>query len=262
MKPVFPFLKLPAELRTEIYDLVLGGHIIHTGYPGGHKHSKASCSVSGKHLCCATRPDGDPGLHNRDLIFARHRECDRSVTKLVSLTVTCKQIYQEPKFAIFHSSHFTFFSPRSLDRFSSLLIENQWKAIQNVIVYNAHREEYWDETRVVPPTTPPLAGLRRLRIVVELCYSDYDPPRGRPLNSVEVQDHRLSGLKWFKSPGLKQVDAHINNGGSPWNMRIIQALSPAEIEAWKKRIKHMLLQDDGLDGNQVGTNGDQSADDS
>ena len=234
------FVRIPPEIRVDIYEKAIGSPTIHIGYPGGQRVQNDR-RFSGAYLCSADITDEQALAHLDQVLPVRHQDCKGSLTGLIALTSVCKQVCDESKFVIFKASQFTFFGPLSLIDFTNGLSDAQLKAIGSIVTYHAHGADRWSAAVLSPPAKPLLPGLRHLKIVVELCYDDYSLLNGASLKNLDAQNRRYLRLALFKSNRLKHVEVLISNGISTWEMGDRRRLSEAELEAWRNRIKERLL---------------------
>ncbi|KAK3725490.1 hypothetical protein LTR37_000460 [Vermiconidia calcicola] len=247
-KATFPFLDLPAELRTAIYHLALGGRIIHVDRGGG-SHEKQSETDARTSVCEASILDKESyalkrlpvdrreGLGNS----SRHNACNTPAAKNLPLSFlsVCKQIHQEAALVPFQANRFTFWNRKSLARFLRYLKPKQQNAITAMILYQVHIQSGWESASHRSLKAPRLLGLREVLICVELAPGDYLPffGEGESIVSQTIQDDRVSGMGKLKAPKLNRVEVLINNS----SLGHIPPLTSAEIKAWEGRIKDMML---------------------
>ncbi|KAK3704997.1 hypothetical protein LTR37_013514 [Vermiconidia calcicola] len=245
-KATFPFLDLPAELRTAIYHLALGGRVIHVDRGGG-SHEKQSETDARTSVCEAVISDKESYALKRlqlgppDALgnSSRHKDCNRPAAKILPLSFlsVCKQIHQEAAPVPFQANRFTFWNRKSLARFLRYLKPEQQNAITTMILYQVHIQRGWESTSHRSLKAPRLLGLREVLVCVELAPGDYLPffGDGESITSKTIQDDRVSGMGRLKAPKLDRVEVLINS-----SLGHIPPLTSAEIKAWEGRIKSML----------------------
>ena len=205
-KAVPALLALPAELRAAIYDFVLGGHIIHIGYPGSGHPRRPS-------LCRASEIDGRGLTEPSQMLVNRHSNCYLPISVLIRFDIlfVCRQIYREAKHAVFQTNIFTFSNPLAMTIFADCLTDFQRNAVTTIMLYDAHRKERWTSRTSETAKFLPLPGIRHLRIFFELCNADFVPSSGESLREIHTQDRRLSCSTMFKSPSLKRVELIVSD---------------------------------------------------
>ena len=250
-KTAFPFLQLPAELRAEIYSLLLGGRTIHIDYPGC-KDAKR-CIEGRAFLCSAAISDAKafkqhgwrPALPPSKLFFAlRHSACTGSVARALSLAVmrVCKEVHREASLVPWQENVFTFSAPQSLAAFLKRLRPEQQAALARVALFQTSAGTMWDAPSLSEPLRlPPYLNVKRLAIFIELCPANLNPKEGAAaVTEVAVQDRLVSRMSVLWSSRLQRVEVRINNtgvtAGETW-----RCLSVPEVEAWTARIKRNLL---------------------
>ena len=200
-----PFLRLPAELRTEIYGLVLGNNVIHIGYPGCPVTTQDKVDPRTS-LCHALPQDEELFNLNLEIFTLTHKHCLKSPSESIdfNLLLVCRKLYGEARFTVFQTNRFTVFGRETLGAFLERLNGEQRKAIQNLLVYHTHRDTSWSTEAFNQPAIPQLHGLRHLEVRVNLCEADFMPSYGETLVTVEAQDRRLDGLIVLQMPTLKR----------------------------------------------------------
>ncbi|KAI9873501.1 MAG: hypothetical protein M1830_000334, partial [Pleopsidium flavum] len=130
----FPFLKLPGELRIKIYELVLGGHLLHV------------------------YKDTEPN-RNKPTVFrcSKYREtwpCRQWGRKLdLALLRVCRQIYHEARTIPLTTNTFKFNEPDALKKFFLAMRIGQLKLIRSLqleptLLYRGEVRA-WAKTQVV-----------------------------------------------------------------------------------------------------------------
>ena len=162
----FPFLDLPAELRTEIYALMLGGHIIHISFPGNtgycvsEERSRRAC------ICKADITDREGFIRDESVICDRHDLCSEAAADIIDfgILLVCRQVYREAAPVVFKANTFTFFSPHTTRIFLQELTEAQQSAIQSIIIYQANGRREWFAGLKEELTVLPLRNLQRIQV--------------------------------------------------------------------------------------------------
>lgn len=216
------FLTLPAELRTKIYTLTLGGNTIHIGgtahqrYSEGYIDDGRCCSCTAKvadEECFAkytARGKALRGSLPEDKFTKRHRDCHRyPVSRLLNLNIlsVCKQIHEEAASIPFGENIFTLTMPFSLPPFLARLNSKQLASLRQFGVYSTESHTTWfGQVLSGYDLDSFLTGFRRLRVFVEVKQFDITQHK---LHNEQVQQWRLAGLSVFKLSRLRTVEVMI-----------------------------------------------------
>jgi len=167
-----PFLKLPPEIRNQIFQLVLGGNLIHIFGEG--------CL----HLVCPHKDSEDEACEqylrtskDEDYI-TRHRFClsskfDQAPLLSLSLLYACKQTYFEARCLPYSLNTFFFHDSKSLQGFVSSLHAKQLHAISSVhlsmeVIFRLDAEE-WQRPLSLSLINS-FKGLEHLRIFINVGF--------------------------------------------------------------------------------------------
>lgn len=125
-----PFLKLPQEVKNHIYELVLGGNMLHIQRHGKYRTRGGFQPFT--HQICYSQNSEEDAQHHFDVedgstlcvegIELRHSLCpsihkDRTSKMNISLLHTCRQVYNEARFVPYSTNTFSFNTPRILRAF-------------------------------------------------------------------------------------------------------------------------------------------------
>jgi len=243
-RDVFPFLRLPAELREEIYKLTLGSRFIHVGFRVQGLRSMFRFDET--RLCSATPQENDmfgrkpipesPDYESR--IAGRHEGCDKTVEESMSLALllTCKEIYNEAKGVIFRENVFGF---RCHDRLTKFLEKLGERALQirHILLVSANATRRWqcDPESI---SQLPMKKLRSVGVWLEICPADV---RGDPTNLLrrEHQDALFGGLAGLKTFNPQKL--HIAIRGLPFEAKDVPTPSQDELKLWEARIRRLIM---------------------
>jgi len=196
-QPESPLLRLPAELRNEIYHYVLGGLSI-----------RAKRSASPREF----------GIDIRD-VDSRSSAAWQTPGHLLALTETCRQVYDETSLFPYSLNVFEYEHPLDIRRWTATLTSRQLGAIPQLRVERLHLETLgWmrDQIKIDPDTWNEilrseamavslcrLAGLKRVIVVEKYCYQKMlDLDASRPGHHREVLD-------WLKTRNIVRADVAI-----------------------------------------------------
>ena len=231
-KPTSPLFRLPAELRTKIYSLVLGGHVIHIGGTSHQPYGDGDLP-DGKCCCCtANLSDEDCfakyTLQSRPLIgkfpldrfSRRHRDCYRypvSHRLQLNFLLVCKQIHREAASLVFEENTFTLARPYSFGPFLARLRSWQLSSIRTLRVYSVESRATWIGPFNNYHLAEYLTGLLRLHVFIEVKPYDVSvglEPYGHlgcpeALTISSMMNRRMAGLAMFKVPSLNRVEVMI-----------------------------------------------------
>lgn len=151
---VFPFLKLPAELRIKIYNYSFGKHVLEI-LPVGKGNGLTSWNLKSK------KPK--PSLRNSESLATRGRSskpghADKRLSKwpkieskpgLAALLLTCKQIHRETHHLLYEQVTFIICSQTVFQRFLTNLSPPCLATIRSLkLQHHTHGEPYLNENRV------------------------------------------------------------------------------------------------------------------
>lgn len=167
-----PFLKLPPEIRNQIFQLVLGGKLIHT-FGEGRFHSICPHHESESEACEQYLRTGKDQEY-----ITRHRMClssklgDGRLLNL-SLVYTCKQTYFEARHLVYSLNAFFFHDSKSLRFFASSLHPRQLRAISSLhlsieVVFRLDAEEW--QRPLTSAFVKSFKGLEHLRIFINVGF--------------------------------------------------------------------------------------------
>lgn len=244
-KSIFPFLKLPPELRDEIYVLVLGSRVIHT--------EEFSTETPGIVKLCALPMDQNeahlPGLVPpnplRGNFSDRHKLCNKHPGNELTLTLllTCRQIQTEARYVPFGENIFTFRCRKSFFRYMKRIGDARAARLRDVLFYSANHHRPWSHGARELASLP-LHGLRTVRVFLELCAADFEPDIGnhRMLRFTTVDGERdvFVGLRGLPASRIRRVKVVIDRY-MPQGVVVSDKVPAAStLEAWIGRIEDML----------------------
>ena len=184
---VFPFQKLPAELRIKVYNLVFEKRILEilprtkgsglASWDG--RRRKARPSVHKQRSPLTRGQASKPGPTDKR---AAKWSNTAAVPGLAALLLTCKQIYQETVHLLYGQVTFVFKSQTVLQRFVSTLSPLCLASIRSLkLQHHTYGEPYLNENLVwkekydskwaalLQEAAPRMTGLRNLEIKLSIC---------------------------------------------------------------------------------------------
>lgn len=263
-----PFLRLPLELKTRIYEYVCGGKTIHIEWHD-RRLSHYLCDIEfseeeaqkkfdaseevwyavetvDRHLCCCTdtifnfecRPCRDLRDH-----FNSHTKLD------ISLLFCCRQMYLESNLVPYYANTFSFGSPFSLTSFCHLMPMRFKRVIRGLhvrpIVINTELyTQVWHTA--FGSVTASLTGLQRLHITMELFpYGQYlsaspQGPDEKSMLSTILQVGKLN----LKAATVVLSDSHFTHDLSVFRIREREKderWTLAQKQEWSRYLRKALL---------------------
>ncbi|QDS73082.1 hypothetical protein FKW77_000145 [Venturia effusa] len=160
-----PLLRLPAEIRNQIYDLVLGNNSLHvyacktTGGKGTAKANYYTCTVP------HSDQNHESGLQHPEWL-KQHLPCFTPGSARLpdlGLMFTCRQIYAETRLLPYSANEFMFVTPNSLQTYvESVLSHEQSKALKTLNIWSA--------------VVPDAAGANTSDFTGTATWTCWDPP--------------------------------------------------------------------------------------
>ncbi|KAK5741473.1 hypothetical protein LTR17_003908 [Elasticomyces elasticus] len=196
-----PLLRLPPELRNQIWCLVLGGNSIHVCTYGGKMLDHSICQNPGDELDTALvvtqhlRQDQKTGCydgHGDQYEYVgysrRHtgcsiypwREHETSVPLSLAIIKSCRQIYQEAALLPYQLNRFACIGLEDLADFLKILVLEQARAIETITV---HVRQPYATATFKNLIGRKLKGLRTLTCFLELGNDIDDDPHAEVMNS-------------------------------------------------------------------------------
>ncbi|KAI9722963.1 MAG: hypothetical protein M1812_001412 [Candelaria pacifica] len=191
-----PLLKLPPEIRNYIYELVLGGQLVHIEYRserrtvgrelfhricGSTESEQATYKLFNEESENEASEDEDededvPYMSRADSCEERHSEChwggsEDSERIDTTILLTCRQVYYEARFIPFSTNTFSITSAGILKQFLKELHPVQRNAIgglhiEYILTGSCDDFEPWEDLFTVE-NIKSLKGLRRLHLCIE-----------------------------------------------------------------------------------------------
>ncbi|KAF2160151.1 hypothetical protein M409DRAFT_29446 [Zasmidium cellare ATCC 36951] len=217
---VFPFFKLPAELRNSIYEMVLRFH------PSGIVINSNTCSAE-----LRQHPEDEDSYVEEEGVVPR--DCDIGNTNVIALLQVCKQAYAEAAPILYGQNKFTF-AHEGLLCLNDMISARQSPATQHLEYVELFLRPFKVEARVFERAAQMLASGKRLKFLA-LDMRDRD---WLEMSKVRRLDHYGRKSKFTKAgqiPGFRHlVEAAANaetfelKGGDESTR--LKALFDAEIE--------------------------------
>ncbi|KAK6429128.1 hypothetical protein LTR95_014726 [Oleoguttula sp. CCFEE 5521] len=231
-------LRLPTELRCQIFDLVLGAdRYIHVGELG-HGLRGYSTNI---HRCLDPPKQPLPGA---PLALApwtsRHSRCMQSkIAPDFQLPLVCRAFHAALCPALLSTTTFIFADRVYLENFLARLKSKQRAEIRHIVLCCTSTRQPW-RLPLHDITLSRLTGLRKLTIYVEVTREDLGPYRSDHAITREGQDGRLAGLARFRWLRLAECDMIIVQ---PLYIEAIgRVRMPDYVEAaWVKRMTRLVL---------------------
>lgn len=236
-KSIFPFLELPAELRNEIYVLVLGGRVIH-----GHVGRLCALPMDQNEAYLSSMLP--PGPESSELFSGRHKFCTALVSEHLALNVllTCRQVHTEAREVPFSDNIFAFRRPENLIGFLKRIGNARAARVRDILFYSANNLRFWSDAAHELAALP-LHGLRIVRLYLEICPLDFDSTKGcsEPMNfeTVDGSSDVFGGLQGLKAFKLTHVSVAIDR----CIPRLVDKHLPSRsvLERWIDGNKQMIL---------------------
>jgi len=223
-------LQLPAELRNQIYEFVLGGQLIHIRCRDD-LDLPFSKPILSRQLCIAKETeleaykkfkvsDQHPGSgppYSIGNCEDRHSTCEHELWSKLSPTIlrTCRQIYREARLVPYHANTFSFTSADTLDQFVTSLIPVQKLAIRSLHLDMMFDDEYDRREYNECLKNTVVEGLPRLRDV-HLCLElRFDGDLHLLKDMAENKDKWIYGLLALQMLPLQTVTVVISDAGFP-----------------------------------------------
>lgn len=262
------FLHLPEELRQSIYEMALGGHIVHFGHRAWGRRAAPTIRVCGADVDewdilnsldapSASQPSYR-SYHRRHGYDETARCCKgASVAETVclDLLLSCKQVHAEARMVPFTHNAFGIHNPSEIGHLGDRVGHERFRQIRHIIVYITGGMRDWglgSRASRGPALSCDLSRLstgqiRTLDIFIELYLLDENH-----LTTIRAQDRRVRGLQTFRRIRPKRVRVFIDERGGlgeeGWKKLKLVEFDGA---AWAKRIKHLILE-----GTECGENGE------
>ena len=212
-----PLLRLPSEIKIQIYEYVCGGQSIHIDKTKG-RLSHQLCAARISELEAQKIFDASQAVWYAPETADRHMGCrchtrllqdcalcrpyskyfgSRSGTLETNVLRCCRQMYQEAKLVPYYANTFSFASAMSLCRFCQHIPEPYKTTIRslhvNLIVFvgGPRRRSDWEMAFETVATS--LTGLKQLHINMELCPGKEDIPHENqgPVEESYIMNHIL-----------------------------------------------------------------------
>ncbi|KAI9707800.1 MAG: hypothetical protein M1836_000762 [Candelina mexicana] len=177
-----PLLNLPPELRNYIYELVLGGRLVHilgesSFFQQKFDHCVCDNEVSEQAIYEESMEmiEDCPYTSRVDSCDERHEGCHEDFYEELgridpTILLTCRQVYQEARFIPFATNTFSFNEADHLSQFLSKLFPVQRNAIHGIHIDYILEENAsfkpWNDFFTVE-NVKSLKGLRRLHLCIE-----------------------------------------------------------------------------------------------
>ena len=181
-----PLLRLPLEIRMQIYKLLLGDRILHM--ENNHwrhaaiQQDRSTCNRLSEwcdrcHLLCVPCfQDADQNSQGSDMTYhSRHYNCTtihqyggaRNTDRPdLSILLCCRQLYNESNLTLWTSNTFAFDNPKVFLRFVQAVGAPRRNLIRNLQLYmNYH---YWHRPNQLIFS---MRGLRSLDLIIASCFT-------------------------------------------------------------------------------------------
>ena len=272
-----PLLRLPSEIKIQIYEHVCGGRSIHIDKTKG-RLSHQLCAAWTSEVRAQTIFDASQEKWFAFETADRHMGC-RSHTKWLqdcalcrpyckylgsqsgtletNMLRCCRQMYQEAKFVPYYANIFSFASAMSLYRFCQQTPEPYKTTIRslhvNLIVFvgGPRTRSDWELAFKTVATT--LTGLKRLHISMELCPGKENLPYEEPMPVEEsyILNHvLLLGKLDLNLVTIVLSDSHFTHEWYETQIKEREARERwtlAQKQEWSRYLRKALLHDEDRD---------------
>ncbi|KAK4556799.1 hypothetical protein LTR86_006370 [Recurvomyces mirabilis] len=240
-----PLLRLPPELRLQIWKLVLGGHVIHLQPKG--KHTICQSNVDDFELATSLMAvnDGQPKRRpsyndHHALCKNQHYRTTGTLTLPLRLLQVARQIHQEAALLPYCENTFTAGPVMDLADFAACLISEHARSMRRVVIHHTLPSQPAAWLADLKILGSRLSGVQKLAVMRETVGRSPQLPEGRggDVRTFEVAPKKVLGKprETVRTCDIMVAAYHIPITG-PYRVFEWSIVSRSELQEWESSIR-------------------------